>query len=621
MMQRRQYQKIVNLLALSLALAGLSSCVKDKSEVPDSTSDRMVSLPLSLALPQEAPLTKMTDDVTQASGTFRGARTLVVPFQPSRSVEASDAVWSPVLDMSSISEAKPHLYKWSYFREGCSSVLAYAVATPENVTTTQDDPIAFKKRNGSLLEPDYTNVSIANDLRFRPEPFLNSWEKYPAFSTWREKLISYLNLILQAKVTNKLVTPNKSYMFNYPEQYSKHPKLKEALEAFTAYGAVTPASEESLNKRLTDLYRAVYPLSADPHNSLDYHDGTYYYVYELACEIIRRITNNNNHTSWQFVSITGTGTNATVKLLVNGPGHFGLPAGSFSILYREGERKYRIGYDNEDKNERTRIGLYTADPASYVYPPSLFYCSNSRLLTTSNDKVASYYEGDASWSSILTHYTDDSVYSYSRAAAIETPLQYGVASLRVQLQQTSATLKDDAGAYVNVDNGNFPLTGILVSGQHPVNFAFKPISGTDDFIVYDSDVYDGTTPRAYISSTQSSEPIYTLLLESLEGEDVQIALEFINNSSSITFKGENGASVYPGMHFYLVGALRLSQGTASSSFNTVLTQDHTTKVTVTVPSLIHAHTVLPDLRTVQLSIGVDVEMDWQPEDPVSIGIQ
>lgn len=134
-------------------------------------------------------------------------------------------------------------------------------------------------------------------------------------------------------------------------------------------------------------------------------------------------------------------------------------------------------------------------------------------------------------------------------------------------------------------------------------------------------MYDGDThtPRAYLSSSKNSEDVSVLLFETEAGKDVPFALEFLNGSNS-TIYGFDNLPILPGTHFYLLGNIDLAAGQPSGAFPAVFVKGHTTTVQARFSSLKNAHPVLPDLREVQLSVGVDAQMNWNYTPSVSIGI-
>lgn len=151
--------------------------------------------------------------------------------------------------------------------------------------------------------------------------------------------------------------------------------------------------------------------------------------------------------------------------------------------------------------------------------------------------------------------------------------------------------------------GKFPLTGVIIGGQHTVGFDFKPKepqSDVDARFIYDSEV--GT------AGTDGKWTVNTLVLQSYDGEKVPVVLEFTNNSGS-QFTGKDGI-IYPGTKFYLIGQLDPADKGADNYAGRVFTQDYTTKVSMKVTSLANAYSCMPDLLAPRLEIGVEVTTDW-----------
>ena len=138
-------------------------------------------------------------------------------------------------------------------------------------------------------------------------------------------------------------------------------------------------------------------------------------------------------------------------------------------------------------------------------------------------------------------------------------------------------------------------------------------------------VYDSQVSGAL---NTAGDTYHTLALQSYDGEDVNIILEFEYSADETTgFKCLNGY-VYPGTRFYLVGVLVPSQGTPPNGLTDeekaelkkrVFTQDHTTTINMTVQSLEKAYNVLPSLLSSSLEIGVMITPQWisaEPSGPV-----
>jgi len=614
------------LLAALLALP-LAGCTREAAGVVPEEERNAVSLALNFSISRtqaQAP-TKMTPSVVQEDQSFRGLdEVVVIPFRTADPsvISSSETVFGIPTQMDPlgtgdlVSGSNAHLYPWIHLWVETNAALAYAKAPDEAVPVVEGDSVAFKRRNGVLRHPPFYAVHSSKDMVFTLERFLNA-DTYKTdktnYETWRKNLANYLNWSCKASVTSS--SPKRTYRFNYPSDYNRHPGLMAAFNKFTNYGIMSPGSHEVLDKRLTDLYRDVYPYAEKKQNSEDYHDGTYYYVYELANKILKELNNAN------YVTITGSGTTAEVHLKRQAPACWGLPAGAYALQYREGAHQFDQMLDNNDRGVDHRVGLFTTDERFFTYPPALYYYSNSPLLTSDSSDAASQYTGDKGpWSNILNFYPDRFVKSTSRSAAIANPLQYGVARLDVKIKKISFDwLEDDSGT-VAVSDGSFPLTGVLVAGQKAVDYNFDPIATADNYIVYDADTWDENTPRApraYISSTESST-VSVLLLPSEQSQDVNFALEFLNNSSR-TFHGINGCEVLPGMHFYLLGRLNLTA--AIGTGDRVFSKGLVTTVNVTVPNLKFAHTILPDLRQPQLSIGLVAQLNWYQTTPVMIEVQ
>jgi hypothetical protein len=193
------------------------------------------------------------------------------------------------------------------------------------------------------------------------------------------------------------------------------------------------------------------------------------------------------------------------------------------------------------------------------------------------------------------------------------------------MKAATKTLKDSKGNDVTLSDTAFPLTGIIICNQHPVDFNFRPVldngaaSHADDRFIYDSQVKDGETYYC-LTTTEQTIPS-TLVLQTYDtgegndkkgAEDVNIVMEFQNNSGQ-TFYGKN-CVIYPDTKFYLVGQIRAAEATSlsapSEAKGRVFTQDHVTTVNTKVESLANAYNVLPDLIGGRLELGVKLVSSW-----------
>ena len=209
----------------------------------------------------------------------------------------------------------------------------------------------------------------------------------------------------------------------------------------------------------------------------------------------------------------------------------------------------------------------------------------------------------------------------TKAVAIKEPLQYGVAHLSATIASKSSSLPDADGNHIEVEyqsKPSFPVTGIIICGQHPVDFEFKvkTTATGDELFIYDRHL--GGSP--YLKVGTVSGPFETLALQNEDGKDVTIMLE-LENQSGKNFKGEDGI-VYNGTKFYLTGIIKLSESSNKSEKKDVnkrvFTQDHTTTVKMTVQTLAHAYNVMPNVLSGRLEIGVDIKLDWVGTTPTTV---
>lgn len=278
------------------------------------------------------------------------------------------------------------------------------------------------------------------------------------------------------------------------------------------------------------------------------------------------------------------------------PASIGLPDGAAALKWNNTEFSVRT--------QTTTIDNINAINR-YAYPAELWYYVNSAIYTSSDEVDKNNYVGKT-WEQVLNTYYkgSHSVISSTKAVAVEESLQYGVGRLKMTLSEIASTLNDSKGQELTpCDMETFPLTGVIIGGQHTVGFDFKPKgtqSDVDARFIYDSEV--GT------AGTDGKWTVNTLVLQSYDGEKVPVVLEF-TNKSGYQFTGKDGI-IYPGTKFYLIGQLDPADKGAENYAGRVFTQDYTTKVSMKVTSLANAYSCMPDLLAPRLEIGVEVTTDW-----------
>ena len=226
--------------------------------------------------------------------------------------------------------------------------------------------------------------------------------------------------------------------------------------------------------------------------------------------------------------------------------------------------------------------------------------------------------------------------------------------------------EQDNSISVTGTSGGFLVTGIVVGGQADVmgwDFTRYPDEGTYKNIGWDATnqkytgltfannpfnkmIYDRVVDGYTIG--QSTTPIYTMVWDNYdatkgadEQSDVYIAVELYNQTGQ-DFWGELNMVRKNGI-FYLVGKLSLSKALATaraknedafknlarSDYNyppynpltgetvnapRVFMQDYVTNATLLLKedALKHAYLTVPDLRTSQVSLGLSIDLSWQP---------
>ena len=335
------------------------------------------------------------------------------------------------------------------------------------------------------------------------------------------------------------------------------------------------------------------------------------------------------------------------------------------------------------------------DPSNYVFPPELMYFGNSPIRTTNTTKGTSDYpDGITNWmddtNTLWGDWTNNAhVLSTTRAVAMKNCINYANALLKcnvkygtnalkdnnhqIQYERTGANETDNVISVATGAAGMFELTGILIGGQNrTVGWDFipradasinEPTAPQFKYMVYDSEIPDGTIPAATSASGGSaSADVYTLLWDnwdySFMGQSqrtVYVALEFKNNSGKdfwgmnnlipkdgtfyitgkldpdvITVDGKTAAEItadkslgvtWPAtyeMPPYYTAAQATAKGDETLDKKTikerrVFMQDYVTEATfvLTENSLKYALVAVPDLRSTQISLGLSVDLHWR----------
>lgn len=382
-------------------------------------------------------------------------------------------------------------------------------------------------------------------------------------------------------------TEDGSYWRNWNEN-----PLKQLFAHFTNYGYDLPGSAASVRKWIKAVRDA-----ADSYGSLG--DGT-------KDEFIRQAIIDKAD------DYLKSGKPGNILSLTY-PQDINLPDGAAALRWAEVEENGVAVKKFVPQLQTTTLDDINS-VSRFVYPPALYYFVNSGIRTSNASLSLQNYDTESDWSSVLSTYftSGSSIGPSTRTVAIADPLQYAVARLDLQVKASDSALEYGAGPENTIAFSYLSLKGVIIGGQRTVGYDFKPINNSDMDVkfVYDSQVNSGFTTDFTTS--------HTLVLQSYDGEDVNVILEF-EYSGSQEFKCLNGW-VYPGTRFYLVGEVKLKDGKNGDqdSQGRVFTQDHTTTIQMTVSSLEKAYNVLPSILAKNLEIGVKTTPVWTAATPDAV---
>lgn len=303
-----------------------------------------------------------------------------------------------------------------------------------------------------------------------------------------------------------------------------------------------------------------------------------------------------------------------VKTTLNFPENLGLPDGSVRLKYEATE-----GFQYDEANNK---GVMSITPTSITYPAPLSYYVSTPIYTNStrvND--SDWPDGTTNWTS--NNFTTDKgwttknakVDATTQAIALANNINYGVASLKLQVQCASATLADaDENQTidpVSVPEEGFKVTGLLIGNQpDEVIYNFSP----KDDDPFSKTVWDSNVNLSAKNGTYSA-PNYTIVLpnniNATDQKEVRFALELVNNSGR-AFKGADGI-IETDAKFYLIGTLEPTNGGKVDGVTdpSVFMSDYQTTANVKITSLANAYNCIPDIRTTSMQLGLSVDLEWK----------
>lgn len=519
---------------------------------------------------------RMVPNMVQQSGTsYRSIQDVyIVPFKVTRTVQETDKPSRAFLNSLSNEYDRSSVKSLFYYYEKCSfqtgvgALLFYGRATP----------VGDKSYNGSLIANIPLEMNPA-DISFEPEPICETVTPH-AYAT---RICDYLTQI--ANASGWSTTTNSM--------------LKVLYQNFVSLGksdvGLVAGSAASVKAYVNALYTKVSSLSFAADSPED----------AVKTAVMNKIENYSGNTF--------SGGKVTSLGVADGfPGSIGLPDGAAVIRWN--------GSVFIPQTQTTTLANVSAINR-YAYPIELYYLGNSQIYTSLTDNRQASYD-NTTWEQVLATYENKvnaTVTSSTKAVAMKDPVRYAVACLEISLRSVNATLYDAKDQPVTVGTTSFPLTGVIVSGQHPQKFDFTPKTDIDESFVYDSHLQTTGGNTLYLrNDVILSDPVYTLSLQTNDAEDVKVILEFVNNSSS-DFYGVNGI-IYRGTKFYLVANISVGEINESTPDlnRRVFTKHRTTKVKMRIEGLAKSYNVVPDILSPRLEVGVQTTPDWTESTPTSI---
>ena len=602
----------------------LTGCQKQEevlADIPTPEPEKdYVLADLALSIPASTAGTRMTDAVVQTTPSmFRGISKLsIIPFSSSGKVGRDDHpnyyssanTYQDLMAADASAEQRYFYYQKFYLSRGVSSFLIYGQAA-------QEDHASPKTYYGSLL----TNVDGE-----KTSTFPNRLTETPSALNFElEPIYPYDNTTVPAEATLLAdyltqIADTKASDGSWSWKNTADERLHNLYESFI---------NKDLGNTESDVFDVIAGSSANVRayvEKLRDDLNTLAPQYEMGTDdraiidaVNSRLASYHKELGGKQLTVT-TDVNGRISMVgsnfQNYPANIGLPEGAAAMQWTDlGNGTCAFVPQTEATTLASISGI-----DRYAYPAELYYYTNSTIQTSNAEVPPGDYSGKT-WEQVLNMYSSGTaVSSNTKSVSIVETMQYAVAHLSAQVHATNGTLKDGDNHDVEIETNNFPITGIIISGQNPVGFDFKPETvetGEDqELFVYDSTLKNSSGGNLYLTTTPS-DVFHSLVLQTKERENISVILE-LRNDSQQTFKGISGY-VYPGTKFYLAGKIVLPTSSITEDYQKrVFTQDYTTVVGMKVETLKGAYNVMPNIQAERLEISVKMDLKWIQADPTTI---
>lgn len=599
--------------ALMLAGAmGFSSCSSDSDVVEGGSgvAGQTVKTQFAINIPygnepsnEARPNTRMTSDITQANGNFRGIenmRLFTYTDEPSdnQSIGSKIILGSDANAFSTSSDSKVKVYRDVSIPVGTKTFTLYAQA---KASSNSGDQFSNGALRTSSAYRNNSNLSTS-DIEFSLNaiaPSANFTENADA-----KKLIDALNLVVGTSYYEGDDQGGTTiYWSDYASENGQAATGNADVVAKNLYNKftkLTAGSALSIKQTLQNLQSQA-------------QDDT-------SAKTILTYIQNNCKTALENIKD------------VTFPSNLNLPDGVARIHFDETTDKFVF--------DDTNVTMGTGNNINYTkitYPASLaYFVKTNAMVSNEAFNTANNFPSSEKWSNgdndawtSNTSFKEGTVEASTRTIGLKDPLQYAVANMKLSIKSAN-TLEDNGqkmgnlttNQTISVASSGFPVTGILVGGQpEKVGWNFEPKAGEKfETTIYDKNMNTSSGSSFYTSSTnaESTNYNYTLVLDNnnLNADQqnvVYVTVELTNNTGK-DFYGADGM-IPAGGTFYLIGTLDVNKvgtnGNKPNGIDHVFVKDCTTEVNMTIKDLKNAYNCIPDLRSSLISIGLAVNLKWQ----------
>ena len=654
----------------AIALAGatmFNSCTSEDAVPVNPTFDgQSVKTAFALNIPHAAKGTRMTDEITQEDGGFRGFQDIYL--FPLNAVPA-DATPFPYVNINLANTGydadhstqvgtdarSSQIYQDVNIGVGTNNFLFYAEAT---TTISSTSPTKAQKfANGILTKTLATTLTQPSEITFDLNPVYDATNatETSAYTAAQTALLAILNGVANVSFTKGGTAKNWKDLD--PDPTADGLKYQALADLYAEY---TKTARNGSGPNVLKTMQALY-------NNVSYiWKGSTDADVIACCKAIRdAIKTYFTPDPLEAAADEATAVPAiTIPASTSSPDYKGeyytlaynisdtnapdFPKTTFCLPYGAAELTFTTtgtnpGFAYNDNPVGTGfVSGSNLKLTDLCFPASLQYFCNTSAKTNNNTI------DDSTWPTTTTAWDSfdwatgwgDVVTSTTRTIALRNNVNYGVAQLAATVKCVASvtTLKDnssardgDGGTAADIDvpipDAGFTVTGFLIGGQpQQVDWQFLPKGTTRSRIIYDNTLNEAMAAKSGTAVGTN----YTLVLDNYTTETTQepvnIAVELTNNSGK-DFWGYNGL-IAAGQTFYLIGQLNPNattgrtgtitwpSGTYTDRFpangtERVFIQDYTTTATFTINDLKKAYSTIPDLRVAKLELGLSVDLAWR----------